>query len=165
MHPNDQTPPPVSARLRGPLIRDLRLKKGFRTQALLAQAIGCARSTVSTWEASRSFPQPGHLVRLSQLLVVPPADLFSMPSESEVTGTSLRDLRRIAGLRQKDISAALSLAGRGTYSDVERGRQSIPPRWLPILSELLGQPVPVITGSSTADSTIRKREEPGSSPG
>ncbi|WP_411078268.1 helix-turn-helix domain-containing protein [Streptomyces sp. cmx-10-25] len=84
-----------------------------------------------------------------------PADLISVSLESVVSGTSLRNLRRIAGFRQKDVSVALGLTGRGTYSDAERGRQGIPARWLPVLSALLGQPVSVITGSTTPDNICR----------
>ncbi|MEV6332257.1 helix-turn-helix transcriptional regulator [Streptomyces sp. NPDC051909] len=122
-------------KIRGSLVRELRRKKGFRTQSELALAVGCSRSTVTTWEASRALPLPHRLSRLATLLGVSPGQLIEELSEE----STLRGLRLAAGLRQADVARALHLRGKGTYSDVERGRQSIPTRWIPTLARLFAQ--------------------------
>ncbi|MFD7978772.1 helix-turn-helix domain-containing protein [Streptomyces sp. NPDC059071] len=124
----------VAVRIRGSLVRKLRREKGFRTQAELARAVGCSRSSVTMWEASRVLPLPDRLSRLAALLEVSPRQLME-----ESGRPTLRSLRLAAGLKQADVARALHLRGKGTYSDVERGRQSIPARWIPTLAQLFGQ--------------------------
>jgi transcriptional regulator with XRE-family HTH domain len=113
------------------------MKNGFLTQTQLATAVGCGRSTVSMWEASCTRPRPEYLLRLSEILRVDPSRLTG---DSEPV--SLRGLRLSAGLRQAEVAAALHLRGKGTYSDVERGRQPVPARWIPVLARLFGTPEP-----------------------
>lgn len=125
----------LSIRLRGARLRRLRIKRGFRTQGALAQVLGCARSTVATWEASSSIPRPYMLVRLCVILRVPPGYLIEEPG-----GPSLRSLRTAAGKRQSDMAGALNVAAT-YYCDVENGRQAIPKRWFPILASVFGIPV------------------------
>ncbi|MFE7412722.1 helix-turn-helix transcriptional regulator [Streptomyces laurentii] len=116
--------------VRGALIRELRREIGL-TQAQLATVVGCGRSTVAMWEASRTRPCPRLLLRLSGILGVPPARLTGDPDPA-----TLRGMRLSANLRQEDVATALHLRGKGTYSDVERGRQPLPARWIPILAHL-----------------------------
>ncbi|MFJ5099257.1 helix-turn-helix domain-containing protein [Streptomyces sp. NPDC088557] len=147
MHLNGQARPWVPVRLRGSLVRDLRIRKGFATQAVLALAMGCGKSTVKGWESSRHLPRPENLTRLAELLGVPATCLVET-TDPECSGVlTLRDMRVSAGFRQADIAAALNLRGTGSYSDVERGRQGIPARWLPVLSRILGEPEEVILAS------------------
>ncbi|MFF5924167.1 helix-turn-helix domain-containing protein [Streptomyces flavochromogenes] len=131
MQHNDRRETPVLTR--GSLVRELREEMGFHTQEQLAVAVGCSRSTVGMWETCRVVPSPRHLSRLAAVLGVTPDQLLHRPG-----GITLRGLRLSAGLRQEDASRALHLWGKGSYSDVERGRQAIPRRWIPILAELFG---------------------------
>lgn len=124
----------LSIRLRGALLRRLRIRCGFHTQGALAAVLGCARSTVATWEASASIPRPDMLAKLCALLGVPVSELIE-----ECGGPSLRSLRTAAGLRQVDMAAFLKITP-STYCDVETGRQAIPARWFPVLSTVFGRP-------------------------
>lgn len=72
------------------------------------------------------------LAQIATLLGVSPDDLI------DASGVTLKDLRTAGGLRQRDISAILGVAP-STYCDVERSRQNIPPRWIPVLAEALGK--------------------------
>ncbi|MGW3377406.1 helix-turn-helix domain-containing protein [Streptomyces hydrogenans] len=148
MHHNDWPAGSKTVRLRGSLVRELRIRKGFGSQLLLAKAVGCGRSTVSLWEASRTVPHPAHLARLSEALGVTPSKLLDENTAEGSGNAQLRALRISSGLLQRDVSAALSLSGRGTYSDVERGRQQVPERWIPALSRLYGQPEEVIRSAA-----------------
>ncbi|MGW6569967.1 helix-turn-helix domain-containing protein [Streptomyces sp. NPDC054975] len=132
MRHNDRAAGPV--RIRGSLLRKLRRARGFRTQRLLAVALGCARSTVSTWEASRSLPRPEMLTRLASLLGVTPCELIE-----EANGPTLKGLRTAEGLRQCDVAEALTVS-KSTYCDVERERQRIPAHWFPVLAKVFRKP-------------------------
>ncbi|WP_432017667.1 helix-turn-helix domain-containing protein [Streptomyces hydrogenans] len=132
MRHNDQGGRTV--RIRGARVRELRRARGFRTQRLLAAALGCARSTVSTWEASKGLPRPATLARLASLLGVPPRDLIE-----EANGPTLKGLRTAKGLRGVDMAKALRVTA-STYCDVERSRQRIPAHWWPVLARVLGKP-------------------------
>lgn len=123
----------LSIRLRGARLRQLRIRCGFRTQGALAAVLGCARSTVATWEASASIPRPDMLVKLCALLCVPVSELIE-----ECGGPSLRSLRAAAGLRQVDMAGFLKITP-SAYCDVETGRQAIPERWFPVLSSVFGR--------------------------
>lgn len=99
----------------------------------LAEALRCARSTVTTWEASASFPRPDMLARIVDLLGVSACELIE-----ESNGPTLKGLRTAAGLRQCDVAWALAIQP-SSYCDVEKGRQRIPDRWFPVLSEMFGK--------------------------
>ncbi|MEW1551506.1 helix-turn-helix transcriptional regulator [Streptomyces tsukubensis] len=117
-------------RLRRDRLRELRRARKL-TQAQIAIAVGCARSTVSTWETSGSMPRPAVLRYLAKALGTTVADL------TEPGGPpSLRALRTAAGMRQVDIARMLGV-GTPTYCDVETGRQKIPTRWIPLLARAL----------------------------
>ncbi|MFF0561496.1 helix-turn-helix transcriptional regulator [Streptomyces sp. NPDC004266] len=133
MPDNDRARGPI--RIHGSLVRDLRRKNGFRTQGQLAEAVGCSRSAVGMWETSRAVPTPEHLSRLTAVLGVEVHRLLKGSG-----GSALRSLRLSCGLLQEDMAAALGLRGKGSYSDVERGRQAVPARWIPILANVFGQP-------------------------
>ncbi|MER7498310.1 helix-turn-helix transcriptional regulator [Streptomyces pharetrae] len=124
----------LSIRLRGARLRQLRIRCGFRTQGALAAVLGCARSTVATWEASASIPRPDMLGKLCALLCVPVSELIE-----ECGGPSLRSMRTAAGLRQVDMAGFLKISP-SAYCDVETGRQAIPARWFPVLASVFGRP-------------------------
>jgi DNA-binding XRE family transcriptional regulator len=65
---------------------------------------------------------------LADLLGVTVADLI----EPEGAPT-LKQMRVAAGLRQRDAAKAVGV-GIPTYCDVERERQRMPPRWIPLLA-------------------------------
>ncbi|MFE2936793.1 helix-turn-helix domain-containing protein [Streptomyces sp. NPDC059278] len=132
MRHNDRAP--AAVRIDGARLRELRIARGFRTHRQLATALGCARSTVSMWEASKCTPRPDTLARLAALLVVDVRELLEVPERP-----SLRGLRTTAGLRAVDMAWALGIQ-KSSYCDVETGRQSIPGRWWPVLASLLDQP-------------------------
>lgn len=54
----------------GQMIRDARLRKGW-TQTELATKLNVKQGTVGCWEIGYTFPRPGTLVRLSDLLEIP----------------------------------------------------------------------------------------------
>nr|AAS45802.1 RegA [Streptomyces lavendulae] len=120
-------------RIRGGRLRELRIQRGLHTQRQLAEALGCARSSVTTWEASKSVPRPAMLFRIAALLDASPDDLI------DASRVKLKTLRTACGLRQSDMAEALGVAP-STYCDVERQRQAIPDRWFPILAKILSQP-------------------------
>ncbi|MGW2672371.1 helix-turn-helix domain-containing protein [Streptomyces sp. NPDC001272] len=120
-------------RIQGGRLRELRIKRGMHTQRQLAEALGCARSSVTTWEASKSIPRPAMLSRIATLLDASPDDLIDAPK------VKLRTLRTTRGLRQQDMAEALGVTP-STYCDVERQRQGIPERWFPILAHLFSKP-------------------------
>lgn len=119
-------------RLRGWLVRELRSLRGI-TEQELAKAVGCARSTVSTWETRNQPPNPGNLTSLANFFGVMPADLLEGPQDA----CTLRDLRVRNGYTQKQIAAVLGVVV-STYCDVETGRQGLPERWVPILKSAYG---------------------------
>ncbi|GLV88006.1 hypothetical protein Slala03_76950 [Streptomyces lavendulae subsp. lavendulae] len=123
--------------IRGGRLRDLRIRHGIRTQRQLAEALGCARSSVTTWEASKSLPRPAMLSRIAIFFGVSPDDLI------DTCGAALRTLRTTHGLRQRDMAKILGISP-STYCDVERQRQGIPDRWFPFLSMIFGQPEPTL---------------------
>ncbi|MGW4954556.1 helix-turn-helix domain-containing protein [Streptomyces parvulus] len=131
MRHNDRAP--AAVRINGARLRAARVTRGFRTQREFASALGCARSTVSMWEASKATPRPDMLARVAELLAVDAWDLL------EPQRPSLRGLRTLAGLRAVDVAWGLGVQ-KSSYCDVERGRQSIPGRWWPVLASLLGRP-------------------------
>ncbi|MFJ6355024.1 helix-turn-helix domain-containing protein [Streptomyces sp. NPDC092046] len=118
-------------------------KRGFHTQSELARAVGCSRSSVSFWESPQALPLPPRLSRLASLLEVSPTQLLD---ECEIP--TLHGFHLAAYLRQTDAAKALHLNGKGTSSDVERGRQAIPARWIPILARLFWQREAAIRGLS-----------------
>ncbi|MEU9237115.1 helix-turn-helix transcriptional regulator [Streptomyces subrutilus] len=119
-----------AVRIDGARLRELRIQRGYRTQGQLAAAIGCTRSTVSTWEASKSTPRPATLSRVAGILGVSPNELMHMDGVY-----TLKKLRTSAGLLQADMANLLGVA-TSTYCDVERQRQKIPKRWLPALAQI-----------------------------
>ncbi|MGV9315204.1 helix-turn-helix domain-containing protein [Streptomyces sp. NPDC003691] len=118
-------------RLRRERLRELRRALNL-TQAQIANAMGCARSTVSTWETAGTMPRPAVLRHLAEFLGTTVNDLTV-----QETPASLRALRVAAGMRQADIARMLGV-GTPTYSDVETGRQGIPARWIPALTLAFG---------------------------
>jgi transcriptional regulator with XRE-family HTH domain len=118
-----------TVRMRAARLRQLRKSRGL-THEELAALLGCARSTVATWERTGGLPLPQRLSRLAEILGVQPAELLDDPFETP----SLKALRTAAGYRQSDIASMLNVAV-GTYSNVERGRQGLPERWIPILAK------------------------------
>ncbi|MFI1890486.1 helix-turn-helix transcriptional regulator [Streptomyces jumonjinensis] len=118
-------------RLRRERLRELRRALNL-TQEQIADAVGCARSTVSTWETAGNMPRPAVLRHLAEFLGTTVNDLTVQSAPS-----SLRALRVAAGMRQVDIARMLGV-GTPTYCDVETGRQGIPSRWIPALALALG---------------------------
>jgi transcriptional regulator with XRE-family HTH domain len=113
-------------------VRELRHLRAI-TEQELADALGCARSTVSTWETKGQPPKPGNLVSLAHYFGVDPADLLEATQDT----CTLRDLRVRHGYTQRQIAAILRVAV-STYCDVETGRQGLPERWVPILKSAYG---------------------------
>ncbi len=62
-------------------IRELREKAGF-TQVKFAAAVGVTQSTVSQWEAGKTYPNTAKLQKLAAVLGCSVDDLFS---ETEAT--------------------------------------------------------------------------------
>ncbi|MFK0296632.1 helix-turn-helix transcriptional regulator [Streptomyces sp. NPDC090442] len=121
-------------RIRRERLRHLRRKRGL-TQGQLAVALGCSRAAVSTWETTGRLPRPHRLQLLANVLGVPVVQLIE-GSEAP----SLLSLRLSAGMLAKDVARKLRVTN-STYSHVERGRQKVPARWLPVLSKTFGVPV------------------------
>ncbi|MET8703657.1 helix-turn-helix domain-containing protein [Kitasatospora sp. NPDC004723] len=124
-------------RIHGNLLRKLRKRLGL-TQQEVADAIGCSRSSVSEWETRGRVPRAARLKALASLLRVKVSDLLAPPNP-----TSLKELRTSAGLLQESVAKRLGVRNT-TYCDVENGRQRIPARWIPILSELFDIPGPAL---------------------
>ncbi|MFF8464878.1 helix-turn-helix domain-containing protein [Streptomyces albidoflavus] len=120
-------------RIRSKALRELRQDRGM-TQNQLAANLGCSRSAVSVWETTGRLPRPERLRLLANTLGVPVTDLIET-TES----ISLVSLRLTAGMLAKDVARALKVS-QSTYCHVERGRQRVPPRWLPILSQAFEVP-------------------------
>lgn len=120
-------------RIRGERLRELRKRLGL-TQTQVADEVGCSRGAVATWETKGRLPRPARLVALAHLLRVEVSELVDTGSP-----VSLRDLRVAAGLQQADVARALHVTA-STYCDVEKGRQKVPRRWLPVLAFLLDVP-------------------------
>ncbi|CAM5453206.1 hypothetical protein SALBM311S_05302 [Streptomyces alboniger] len=117
-------------RLRGWLVAELRQARGI-PQQVLAEEVGCSRSTVAMWEAANQRPGPRYLPRLATRLGVSPLDLVELADPDD----TLRVLRRLLGFTQTQVAQALKVAV-STYCDVERGRQALPERWVPVLKAL-----------------------------
>lgn len=117
-------------RLRGWLVAELRQARGI-PQQVLAQEVGCSRSTVAMWESKNQRPGPRYLPRLARRLGVPPLHLVELVD----TEGTLMVLRRLLGLTQRQVAQALKVAV-STYCDVETGRQAMPDRWVPVLRAL-----------------------------
>ncbi|MEU9646225.1 helix-turn-helix transcriptional regulator [Streptomyces sp. NPDC048188] len=117
-------------RLRGWLVAELRQARGI-PQQVLAQEVGCSRSTVAMWESKNQRPGPRYLPRLARHLGVPPLHLVELV-DAEWT---LMVLRRLLGLTQRQVAQTLKVAV-STYCDVETGRQAMPDRWVPVLRAL-----------------------------
>ncbi|MEV7841854.1 helix-turn-helix domain-containing protein [Streptomyces albidoflavus] len=120
-------------RIRSKVLRKLRQDCGM-TQDQLASALGCSRSAVSVWETTGRLPRPDRLRLLANTLGVSVADLIET-TES----ISLVSLRLTAGMLAKDVAHALKVS-QSTYCHVERGRQRVPSRWFPILSQAFEVP-------------------------
>jgi transcriptional regulator with XRE-family HTH domain len=120
-------------RIRRERLRHLRRTRGM-TQSQLAAFLGCSRGAVSTWETTGRLPRPLRLQQLASALGVPVSELVE-----EGESFSLRSLRIRAGLLQQDVARLLKVT-KSTYCHVERGRQRVPPRWFPILSDTFGVP-------------------------
>ncbi|MFB7012296.1 MULTISPECIES: helix-turn-helix transcriptional regulator [unclassified Streptomyces] len=123
-------------RIRRDLLRKLRKERGM-TQYQLADALGCSRAAVSTWETTGRLPRPKRLQLLADFFGIPVCELIE-----DGEALSLISLRLAAGLLAKDVARALRVA-KSTYCHVERGRQKVPARWLPILSRTFGVPVEI----------------------
>ncbi|MFD9593080.1 helix-turn-helix domain-containing protein [Kitasatospora sp. NPDC059973] len=113
--------------MRGNVLREL-MKARKLTPKRVAEHCDCSASAVRTWRVQGTVPLPPRLRRLADLLGVAVADLL----EPEGAPT-LKQLRMSAGLRQSDAARALEI-GVPAYCDVERGRQMMPPRWIPVLA-------------------------------
>ncbi|WP_369199053.1 helix-turn-helix domain-containing protein [Streptomyces djakartensis] len=120
-------------RIRRERLRHLRRRRGL-TQSQLAAILGCSRGAVSTWETTGRLPRPNRLQQLACALGVPVSELVE-----EGDSFPLRSLRIGAGLLQQDVARLLKVT-KSTYCHVERGRQNVPPRWLPILSATFDVP-------------------------
>ncbi|MEU9279510.1 helix-turn-helix transcriptional regulator [Streptomyces sp. NPDC048341] len=131
-------------RIRRVHLRKLRLSRGW-TQDELAVRVGCSRSAVSTWETTGRPPTPNRLQRLASVFGVPVGHLIESGHSS-----ILRCLRTSAGLLQRDVASLLKVCA-STYCDVETGRQDVPPRWVPILSERYDVAPEVIRGLTARD--------------
>jgi transcriptional regulator with XRE-family HTH domain len=83
------------------------------------------------WESKNQRPSPGHLLRLARSLDVSPLELVELLD----VDCTLRILRRFLGFTQAQVAQTLKVAV-STYCDVERGRQPLPDRWVPILKAL-----------------------------
>lgn len=59
----------------GKIIREARLSNGM-TQEDLAKKIGAKQATVATWEIGYSFPRPGMLPKLAEVLGIRIDDLL-----------------------------------------------------------------------------------------
>ncbi|MFD4535585.1 helix-turn-helix domain-containing protein [Kitasatospora sp. NPDC058397] len=118
-------------RIRRERLRELRARLGM-TQEQVARILDCSRSAVSTWETTGRLPRPGRLRRLAELMDVPVRELLIASNSS-----TLRQMRTAAGLRQMDVAALLHIKS-STYCDVEKGRQKLPHRWIPVLSGAFG---------------------------
>ncbi|MGN9821918.1 helix-turn-helix transcriptional regulator [Streptomyces sp. SD11] len=145
-------------RIRRERLRHLRRKRGL-TQSQLAALLGCSRSAVSTWETTGRLPLPNRLQHLASVLGVPVSDLIEQEESF-----SLRSLRIGAGLLQKDVARLIKVT-KSTYCHVERGRQSVPPRWLPILSALFGVPEGAFRALTRIPSDKKVGERAGQEPG
>ncbi|GGU49944.1 helix-turn-helix domain-containing protein [Streptomyces violascens] len=125
-----------TVRIRRDALRELRSRSRM-TQEDVAAALGTSRAAVSTWETTGKFPRPATLRNLAFLFGVPAFALI------EADALTLRVLRMVAGLRQRDIADRLGVRA-STYCDVERGRRTLPRRWIPILSRAFGVPSEII---------------------
>ncbi|MFD9819073.1 helix-turn-helix domain-containing protein [Streptomyces violascens] len=125
-----------TVRIRRDTLRELRTRSRM-TQEDVAAALGISRAAVSTWETTGKFPRPATLRDLALLLGVPAFALI------EADALTLRILRMVAGLRQRDIADRLGVRA-STYCDVERGRRTLPKRWIPILSKAFEVPSEII---------------------
>ncbi|WP_405889496.1 helix-turn-helix domain-containing protein [Streptomyces sp. NBC_01136] len=126
-------------RIRRGRLRKLRLSRGW-TQDELAALAGCSRGAVSTWETTGRPPRPDRLQRLARVFDVPVSYLIEAGFSSP-----LHCLRTSAGLLQKDVARLLKVC-TSTYCDVENGRQDVPERWVPILSNTYGVAPSAIRG-------------------
>ncbi|MBK6015800.1 helix-turn-helix transcriptional regulator [Streptomyces sp. MBT53] len=131
-------------RIRRGRLRKLRLSRGW-TQGELAVQVGCSRSAVSTWETTGRPPRPNRLQRLARVFGVPVGYLIESGHSS-----ILRRLRTSAGLLQRDVARLLKVCA-STYCDVETGRQEVPERWVPILSERYDVAPDIIRGLPVRD--------------
>lgn len=120
------------------------------TQSQLADALGCSRAAVSTWETTGRLPRPDRLQLLTDILDVPMSDLIE-----DGESFSLVSLRLTAGMLAKDVARILKVSN-STYCHVERGRQKVPPRWFPILSKTFGVPSELLRSSKTESSSQEK---------
>ncbi|MFJ9427865.1 helix-turn-helix domain-containing protein [Streptomyces sp. NPDC101249] len=127
-------------RIRRERLRELRARRQM-TQLDLADALGCSRAAVSTWETTGHPPRPATLRTLAELLGVTVFDLI------EVDFLDLKVMRSVAGMRQCDIASLLGVL-TSTYCDVETGRRDLPGRWVPIISRAFAVPLSLVRGLS-----------------
>ncbi|MFH9908155.1 helix-turn-helix domain-containing protein [Streptomyces sp. NPDC017225] len=138
-------------RIRRERLRHLRGMRGL-TQSQLAAILECSRGAVSTWESTGRLPRPKRLQQLACVLGVPVLELIE-----EGDSSSLRSMRIGAGLLQQDVAHLLKVT-KSTYCHVERGRQNVPSRWLPILSVTFGVSVDLLQSLESRDSAEQKGE-------
>jgi transcriptional regulator with XRE-family HTH domain len=64
-------------------LRRERLSRGFRTEKMLADALGLAAGTIHFWERNICRPYPRNAVRLEAMFQMPISDLLSLDSAKE----------------------------------------------------------------------------------
>ncbi len=79
------------------------------------------------------------IARIAAALGRPAGELVRMPQQP-----TLADLRRRAGLLQRDVAGALDLPP-STYAAIEQGRRELTSSLVPRLARLLAVPEPVLT--------------------
>jgi transcriptional regulator with XRE-family HTH domain len=116
-------------------LRAARRAAGF-TQLRLAEQLGLSRSQISDWERGAVAPRGKTLLSAAHLLGVEVAELV----DTSPTPT-LRQLRQLAGLSQRDVAAAIGVS-QPAYAALERGAVTLRPQTAETLARTLGTDVP-----------------------
>ena len=119
------------ARFRRDRFRAARLAAGL-TQKQLAAELRIAQSQISDWERGDVNPRARALHAAAERLGLPVGELVDTDDPP-----TLRQLRQLAGLSQREIAAQLGVTQQA-YNRVERGTVALRPHAAATLAALLG---------------------------
>src|SRR6478735_7047657 len=100
-------------RFSGAAVRQARTRRGW-TRGQLSTQVGVSLTSVASWERGEGGPSAAVLVKLAEVLGVPPGDLLDIPRAA----WGQTELRVTSGLEQREVAATLSVSP-ATISAVE----------------------------------------------
>lgn len=110
-------------------LREHREKQGLSQEAV-AELIGTSRVNYCAYETGRKQIGPKVLLKIAKALDLDPSQLLDQKS--------LRALRHLSGLRQKEVANQLGFASGTTWGQIERGERPLPSELVKATAAVLG---------------------------